>query len=233
MLRSRNPDAENVAPGGLTSTQAPQKAAGNRKALDARKSNVGKTGPSTKDGRLSVRKPLAPRSGNEENLPSKNGAGGTAASKPRPKRRALGDITNRGVGDASSAEVPLQGKARTKENMRPVPRDKVGRVEEPDIFPEPLPLVYEPPVIDFTEEELALTRPEDDGCDPLGRPYRQRVYDFPVTEGDGPPPFETGEVEDDGFEGRLDQFVGADLEGAKWSIAETLSVDDFELMEMP
>lgn len=230
MLRSRNPDAENVAPGGLTPAQVPQKAAGKRQALDTRKANVGKTGPSAKDGRLALRAPLALRSGNDQNLPSKNAS---AASKVRPKRRALGDITNRSVGGASSAEAPLQGKAKTKENVRPVPRDRFGRVEEPDIFPEPLPKVYEPPIIDFTEEELSITRQIDDGCDPIGRPYRQRVFDFPATEGDGPPPFETGEVEDEWVEGSLDQFMGMDLEGAKWSTEERLCVDDFELMEMP
>lgn len=227
MLRSRNPDAENVAPGAITSAQRAHKAGGPpRQSLGPRKQLSGKP-------RLSVRTPLSERSLNQENnLPSNSGDIAGLSAKHRPKRRALGDITNKGS-SATTVLAPTKGlgavpKHRLKESSRPIPRDEFGRVEEPDIFPDPVPTVYEPPEIDFTEEELDLIRPKDDGCDPFARPRGQLLFDLPLQRGDIPPPVDTGrEVVEE-----LGGLLETEMEQVKWRRDDWLTVDDFEL-ELP
>lgn len=230
MLRSHDQDTENVAPSSTvsSSTQRAQKPFGlSRQTLGPRKQ------VSTKP-RLSNHIPFSERSVNQENsLPSKGT--GNASSKQqqqqRPKRRALGDITNKGA-SASAISQPkgLGGvpKSRSKESHVPIPRDEFGRVEEPDLCPQPLPRVYEPPEIEFTEQELDAIRPKDDGCDLFGRPKGQLMFHFPAFQTELPPPAETGT----GLEQELGQILETEKEQIDWNKGEWSAIDELEL-ELP
>lgn len=79
----------------------------------------------------------------------------------QPKRRALGDITNRREAGASTAKPKLVSKEKASTPVWSLPRDKFGNIEEPHYVPEPVPSVFQPPTL-FDEEELAALRRGDD-----------------------------------------------------------------------
>lgn len=214
MLRQRNPDAENLAPTTGGAGHAP-----------SRKPRKG----------LSARAPLGERGGNAAATPASAPNKGGLSTRPRARRRALGDITNRsGISSAPAPAMP--GKtARGPEKKtvaRPVPRDASGRVEEPDFVPVAPPVVYEPPRFEFSEDELRAARAEEvrEGCDPFGRPLAEgllRLLESDLEDEGALATWreEKEEEEEDGLHGGLE--TGREV--AAWSKSDWLAVDDFEL----
>lgn len=195
------------------------------------------------------KKPLGLRQhpANASNLPAKSTfPAKPSASKPGTvppairKRRALGDITNRRAGPASatqpSAEQGNPSKLRAHvvrkpELRREVPHDEHGNIEDPEIFPAPLPRGYEPPVLDFTAEELAAMEepPKDDPVDMFGRPFVPTKWEFPPAPLNVPLP-RVHSV--DSFEGRLEDFASVRKEDARFTPAEMMLEDEFSALEL-
>lgn len=143
--------------------------------------------------------------------------------KARPKRRALGDITNsrRGLSDGNNAARKQQPVRKSIITTAPfkIPTDANGEIEQPEIVPSSPPAKPFMPVL-FDEGELTPEERVDDGLDELGRPF-VALSDMPREE--GAPPFDTSleDVYDGGkdvslapfgrYYSREDMFLGEEM----------------------
>lgn len=117
-----------------------------------------------------------------------------------PKRRALGDITNRSASLNQSnnpSTKPSFGKPPSKTALRPrfdIPLDLDGKVLDPEYIPHPSPPSVYTPVL-FEDDEFPIDDSEEDGgLDEFGKPFERFTLSHLAKE--TKPPFDTT-IDDD------------------------------------